>query len=76
MAPRVKGPNLQEIKINVPPNLLTEAEAMADAIGLSMGDFHRDAWIAGVEAVAERHNKVLVNRSLREKFADADADTL
>ena len=69
MAPRSAKPDLARVEIRIPANLLKEALEMAEYMGLKPGDAHRDFWIAGVEVFAERLNKVLVNKSLRQKFA-------
>jgi len=47
MPPRGKAPKLNEIKISVPEGTLTEAGEMAQAMGLSPGEFNRMAWILG-----------------------------
>jgi hypothetical protein len=64
--------NLKEIKINVPNDLLTEALKMFESMGLKPGDAHRDAWIEGFQAMAEKYNKVLVNKRLRRRLAQDD----
>lgn len=69
MAPQSSKPNLVEIKVNVPPDLLDDALQIFEAMGLKPGDGHRDAWIEGVMAIAEKHNKVLVNKKLRRRLA-------
>ena len=70
MAPRSATPDLAKIEIRVPADLLQDALDIARSMGLKPGDAHRDYWIAGVQAIAEKHNKVLVNRSLRQKFEE------
>ena len=55
---------LVEIKINVPENLLEKARRVFEAIGITDGDGHRDAWIAGVYHMIECENKALVNEKL------------
>ena len=69
MAPKSAQGNLVEIKINVPPELLNDALEMFEAMGLKPGDAHRDAWIEGVQAMAEKYNKVLLNKKLRWRVA-------
>ena len=71
MPPRGKAPKLIEIKISVPEGTLTEAGEMAQAMGLSPGEFNRMAWILGVHALAQGDNKLKVNQSLRNKQATA-----
>lgn len=75
MAPRSAQPNLQEIKINVPSELLNDALEMFEAMGLKPGDAHRDAWIEGVQSMAEKYNKVLVNKRLRRRLAQGDVSS-
>ena len=74
MAPQSSKPNLVEIKVNVPPDLLEDALAIFDAMGLKPGDGHRDAWIEGVMAIAHKHNNVLVNKKLRRRLASEASD--
>ncbi|MEO1208625.1 MAG: hypothetical protein AAFX78_03700 [Cyanobacteria bacterium J06638_20] len=69
MSPQSNRANLAEIKINVPPHLLEDALEIFEAMGLKPGDGHRDAWIEGIMAIAEKHNKVLVNKKLRRRLA-------
>ncbi|MDJ0704133.1 MAG: hypothetical protein QNJ46_12690 [Leptolyngbyaceae cyanobacterium MO_188.B28] len=70
MAPRSSSPDLERLNIRVPAPLLKQAKELAKAMGLSEGDFHRDVWLAGLYQLAEKHNKLLVNYSLRQKFQD------
>ena len=75
MAPKSAGSNLVEIKINVPPGLLAESLEMFESMGLKPGDAHRDAWVEGVQAMAEKYNKVLVNKKLRRRrFENEDGE--
>ena len=68
--PKSAQPNLIEIKINVPGNMLQDALAMFEAIGLKPADAHRDAWMAGVFKMAEDYAKLLSNEKLRREVAD------
>ncbi|MEM9007856.1 MAG: hypothetical protein AAGE59_30635 [Cyanobacteria bacterium P01_F01_bin.86] len=75
--PRSAQPNLVEIKINVPGNMLQDSLAMFEAIGLKPADAHRDAWMAGVFKMAEDYAKLLKTDKLRremaeEKFSDEE----
>lgn len=63
---------LVKIELNVPEELLDDAKRLFDAIGISYGDGYRDAWMAGVYHMAERHNKILVNRKLLSDPAKPD----
>lgn len=63
---------LEQIGFRVPQKMLEHARNIADSMGLSMGDAHRDFWIAGVQSMAERQNKVFVNKGLREKYEEID----
>lgn len=68
MPPKSRGKNnLTEIRCNVPPHTLEDAEAVADQMGLSMGDFHRQAWTRGALAIIAEQNAALENRKLREE---------
>ena len=58
---------LTSINIRIPQKLLDEALEIAEDIGINPGDAHRDFWIIGVQTMAERQNKVLVNKGLRKK---------
>ena len=72
MAPRSSSPDLARLNIRVPAPLLRQAKELARTMGLSEGDFHRDLWLSGLYQIAEKHNKLLVNRSLRQKFEDEE----
>jgi|694.fasta_scaffold01650_22 hypothetical protein len=63
---------LKEIKINVPEDLLEDAQRLFEAIGVTDGDGHRDVWMDGVYRLAERYNKILVSRKLLRDSVKAD----
>jgi len=65
MPPRGNAPKLVEIKISVPCGTLEEAIEMAQAMGLSAGEFNRMAWLSGVHSIAEGDNKLKINKRLR-----------
>ena len=65
--PKTDTVRMDRIEFAVPSPLLDEALTLAEADGFKPAEFHRQIWLEGLFAYAEKSNKVLVNRSLRRK---------
>ena len=52
--PRSPAPEKQSIKFSVPPQLLQDAQEMAERDGWNESEFHRAAWVAGLNFYAEQ----------------------
>ena len=66
MQDREMAPNLKELSINLPPELLEEANKIFEEMGIKPGEGHRDVWMAGFYKLLEDYNKLLSNRKMRE----------
>ena len=65
--PKTDTPSAESIAFHVPAPLLQEAQEMADIEGWKLAEFHRLCWEQGLALQAEKSNKRLVNKGLRQK---------
>jgi hypothetical protein len=65
--PKTDSENKKPITFHAPMPLLQEAIEIADLEGWTPAEFHRLCWEAGLAVQAEKSNKRLVNKGLRQK---------
>lgn len=68
--PKTNSENATQISYRVPTPLLQEALQLAELEGWTHSEFHRICWEQGFAAQAEKSNKRLVNKGLRQKQSD------
>lgn len=73
--PRTESENKKPITFHAPLPLLQEAIEIAELEGWTPAEMHRLCWEAGLAVQAEKSNKRLVNKSLREKHKKSASDS-
>lgn len=72
--PRIETPPSETITFHVPVALLQEAQELAESEGYTQAAFHRKCWDDGLAAQAEKSNKRLVNKGLRQKYKEKPSE--
>lgn len=61
MAPDSRAPKKVEVKLNLSPELLKQAERIAERQGKPIAELHRQIWEAGLIAVASGDTALMIN---------------
>ena len=61
MAPDSRAPKKVEVKLNLSPDLLKQAERIAERQGKPIAELHRQIWEAGLIAVASGDTALMIN---------------